>query len=187
MKIYTKTGDRGQTALIGGARVSKHHPRLEAYGTVDELNAHIGMVHDTCNDDTIKAELRAIQNNLFVLGSLLALEPDEKKHTYKMPKLPCMEEEDIQRLENWIDEHSKALPPLNGFILPGGHVVISHCHIARTVCRRAERNVIMLSTETKIDKIVIIYLNRLSDYLFTLARYFSMNNQVEELIWQPKR
>ena len=187
MKIYTKTGDKGETALIGGSRVSKCHPRLESYGSIDELNAFVGLLFDTCFNDLVRNQLKLIQNSLFSIGSNLALEPDETKHKYKISKLPSIKDSDISEIESWIDLLGEKLPPLNGFILPGGHIVVSYSHIVRTICRRAERNIVALASTSEIDELLIIYINRLSDYFFILARYFSFTNNVEEIIWQPKR
>lgn len=179
-KIYTKTGDKGQTGLIGGTKLSKGHIRIEAYGTVDELNAYIGLVADLVPDYI--TELRHIQDRLFVIGSMLACDPEKD---IKMT-IPEIKEEDISFLEKRIDEMEKELPEMKSFILPGGHLHVSHIHIARTVCRRAERAVVRLSeTDSKTSPLVTKYLNRLSDYLFVLARYTGMQLKVEEIKWYP--
>jgi len=177
-KIYTKTGDKGETSLIGGKRVPKYHQRIEAYGTVDELNSFIGLIRDQQVDDPEKKTLLEIQDRLFTIESILATDADNPNR-----KLPLISEPDILFLENEIDRMNKALPPLKNFILPGGHPANSYCHIARTVCRRAERITISLSVNYQVDELVIKYLNRLSDYLFVLARYLSKFFNVDETIW----
>jgi len=177
-KIYTKTGDKGLTGLIGGTKLSKSHIRIEAYGTVDELNSHIGLVSDLLDE---KDKLRQIQNKLFVIGSILACDPDKD---IKM-EIPSISEDDIVFLENGIDEMDKELPEMKSFILPGGHVNISQIHIARTVCRRAERiSVALTDTDNRTNPLIVKYLNRLSDYLFTLARFTALKLQVEEVKWK---
>src|ERR1017187_1433074 len=165
MKIYTKTGDKGQTSLIGGTRVSKHHIRIEAYGTVDELNSYIGLIRDQQIDEHSTKMLIEIQDRLFTIGSSLASDPEKSKM-----KIPDLKEEDIILLENEMDKMNKTLPEMRSFILPGGHTTVSFCHIARCVCRRAERLTIPLSENSFVSDIVIKYLNRLSDYLFMLSR-----------------
>lgn len=181
MKIYTKTGDAGQTALIGGTRVLKSHSRVSAYGTVDELNSWIGLLRDqpvlAANEKVI---ILQIQDRLFCMGSLLAADPDKSKM-----KLPELSIEDVVTLEVEIDRMDSLLPGLKNFILPGGHQSVSFCHLARCICRRAEREVVNLSTETMVDPLIIVYLNRLSDYLFTLARLWSMVAGAEEIPWKP--
>ena len=181
MKIYTKKGDTGTTQLIGGTRVSKHHIRIEAYGTVDELNSTIGMLADLMNADEQKDLLRIIQDRLFTLGSLLAADPEKNKM-----KLPQIKAADVEQLENAIDKMDATLPPMTHFILPGGHVAVSQAHIARCVCRRAERMITHLDEIEKVDALVIQYLNRLSDYLFTLSRFLSKQFNAEEIKWIPK-
>lgn len=178
MKIYTKTGDKGQTSLVGGKRVSKADLRIDAYGTVDELNSWIGLVADVSEAD-ITAKLRAIQNTLFNVGALLAVSPEkpvdlgfEISETY------------IFELEEWIDAMDKELEPLKQFILPGGHPNVSYCHLARTVCRRAERLCVALAQTSPVNDLLIKYLNRLSDLLFTLARYTALRLGVEEVQWK---
>lgn len=179
-KIYTKTGDTGETSLFGGKRLSKHHLRIDAYGTVDELNAHIGLVRDLTSVDGIKNQLFEIQNRLFVLGASLASDPE---HSTLVPDLRIG---DIEMLEQAIDEMEKGLEPLKNFILPGGHPVVSNCHIARCVCRRAERLCVALDQEEKVAPVILQYLNRLSDYLFVLSRFLAKSNGVEEILWKGR-
>ena len=179
MKVYTKKGDQGKTSLIGGKRVDKDHIRIEAYGTVDELNSHIGLVRDLLQEKHVDF-LISIQNNLFTLGSLLANESSKMK-------LPELSTKDVLALENEIDRLDKTLPPMRNFVLPGGHVTISTIHIARCVCRRAERKCITLQREVEISGIIIAYLNRLSDYLFVLARKATQDFKVKETPWIPKK
>ncbi len=182
MKIYTKTGDKGTTALYGGKRVSKADLRIDAYGTVDELNAHIGLLRDIADINADKEFLYNIQNKLFTLGSILASNPAKEK-----PKsIPDILEEDILTLENEIDDINKTIEPLKFFIIPGGHSSISHSHIARCVCRRTERICVALSQIEKVDDRILKYLNRLSDYLFTYSRKLAKFLNVEELKWQAK-
>lgn len=181
MKIYTKTGDTGQTALIGGTRVLKSHSRVSAYGTVDELNSWIGLLRDqSVLQAAEKSVILVIQDRLFIMGSLLAADPEKSRM-----KLPELSIDDVLILETEIDRMDAMLPQLRNFILPGGHQSVSFCHLARCICRRAEREVVSLSTETLLDPIIIIYLNRLSDFLFTLARYWSMVAGAEEIPWIP--
>ena len=177
MKIYTKKGDTGETSLIGGKRVKKSNVRLHAYGTVDELNSVVGLVRDSNKDLKIENQLLEIQDRLFVLGSHLASAPNSKM------KLPAIKIEDINNLEEYIDEMNDALPELKSFILPGGHLSVSFCHLARTVCRRAERWVIEISENENVDPLVIGYLNRLSDYFFMLCRKLSFDNNAKETLW----
>ncbi len=181
MKIYTKSGDQGSTALIGGKRVSKSHDKVEAYGTVDELNSFIGVVRDMLVNQDKQAVFQHIQEALFVIGSLLAAEVG-KKPSY----LPDLQETDVLQLELEIDKMQEAIPPMKFFILPGGHPDVSQCHVARAVGRRAERAVVRLSEKETVDPLIIIYLNRLSDYLFVLARYIGQAHQVEEIPWKPR-
>jgi len=181
MKIYTKTGDKGQTSLIGGTRVPKHHIRIEAYGTVDELNSWIGLIHDQSISPKTNETLSEIQDRLFTIGSSLASDPDKSKM-----KIPDLHELDIELLEKQIDEMNEVLPEMRFFILPGGHSTVSYCHIARCVCRRAERNVIHLSDHEYVNELVIKYLNRLSDYLFVLARFASQQLKVDEIAWKAR-
>lgn len=182
MKVYTKTGDKGTTALFGGTRVSKAHDRINAYGTVDELNSHIGLLRDQpCNEERHDV-LVEIQDRLFTLGSILATEPGNTK-----VKLPQLEEKDITFLEEEIDNMEQALEPMKNFILPGGHQSVSFCHIARCVCRRAERLVILLSEQAEVDTLIIKYLNRLSDYLFVLSRKMTAELKAPETPWIPRK
>lgn len=179
-KIYTKTGDKGQTALFGGKRVGKDDIRIEAYGTVDELNSFIGALIDSISSNDGIAYTNMIQEELFIIGSHLARDPDKVK--LKLPELPSS---GVDRLEKYIDEMDTELPDLKHFVLPGGNQSISWAHISRTVCRRAERRVVSLSSVEPVDPVIIIYLNRLSDYLFTLARYLAKQSKVEEKLWLP--
>ena len=181
MKIYTKTGDKGQTGLIGGNRVSKNDLRINAYGTVDELNAHVGLLRDLVEDEQVKLNLLEIQDRLFTAGSLLAV--GQKGTKMKLPKLY---KENINILESWIDSMDKSLPQMKTFVLPGGHVTVSTCHITRTVCRRAERLIVELSDEVEVSELVVAYFNRLSDYFFTLSRKLTMDLNAEETPWIPK-
>jgi cob(I)alamin adenosyltransferase len=181
MKIYTKTGDKGTTALFGGKRVSKADLRIETYGTVDELNSFLGLVRDQEVNHKRKDELIEIQDRLFTIGSVLATEPGNSK-----VKTPQLNEEDITFLEGKIDAMDKELPPMRSFVLPGGHASVSHCHVARTVCRRAERICIALHGNEAIDPLIIKYLNRLSDYLFVLSRKMAHELKVEESPWKPR-
>ncbi|MBS7563499.1 cob(I)yrinic acid a,c-diamide adenosyltransferase [Mucilaginibacter sp. Bleaf8] len=178
MKIYTKTGDQGLTSLIGGSRVPKYHLRIESYGTVDELNAHIGLIADQDIQPVYKDVLKQIQNRLFTIGAMLAAEPDKSKII-----IPDITEGDITLLEEQMDVMNTTLPELKHFILPGGSTAISFCHVARCVCRRAERLVVQLAQESDVDEKVIIYLNRLSDYLFVLARKVAHDQQIAENKW----
>jgi len=183
MKIYTKTGDAGKTSLIGGTKVLKSDLRIEAYGTVDELNSYIGLVSDFCNDHHAKDILKEIQDRLFTMGSELACDPDKKT---KMA-LPDLHESDVQLLEKEIDKMDEELPVMKNFILPGGLPAVSFIHIARCVCRRAERCCVRLKEDDETeDGLIIKYLNRLSDYLFTLARYTSLKNNAPEIIWKAR-
>jgi cob(I)alamin adenosyltransferase len=181
MKIYTKTGDKGKTSLIGGTKVSKADIRIETYGTVDELNAHIGLLADQPINQKRVDFLRNIQSNLFVIGSILALEENSKF------KIPTLIKEDVENLEKAIDEIDSQVPPLKNFILPGGHQSISFAQVARCVCRRAERLVVHLSENIQIDELVIQYLNRLSDYLFMLCRMMHVELNIDEIAWKPRQ
>jgi cob(I)alamin adenosyltransferase len=182
-KIYTKTGDKGSTSLIGGVRVPKSHIRIESYGTVDELNSFIGIVNDLCANEKISAWLREIQDRLFTLGSALATNPDKE---VKM-KLPDLHDGDVKWLEKRIDEMNEVLPEMRSFILPGGNLASSTCHVARCVCRRAERLCVhMHESNEYIPDLIIQYLNRLSDFLFVLARYISHINGAEEIPWRAR-
>jgi len=181
-KIYTKTGDKGITSLIGGTKVLKSDLRIEAYGTVDELNSYIGLCRDLLTDETGKKDLREIQDRLFTIGSSLACDPEKEP---KM-RIPDLKEEDVVLLEKEMDRMNELLPEMRNFILPGGHPIVSHLHIARCVCRRAERCCVRLQQESWEDSLIIKYLNRLSDYLFILARYTSLSLHNEEILWKPR-
>lgn len=180
-KVYTKTGDKGQTSLIGGTRVPKHHIRIETYGTVDELNSHIGLIRDQEINPVARQVLVEIQDRLFTIGSSLASDPEKSKM-----KIPDLKEEDIVFLEKEIDKMDETLPEMRSFVLPGGHTTVSFCHIARCVCRRAERLTIQLSESSFVDELVIKYLNRLSDYLFVLSRKLSQDLNAQEIPWKPR-
>ena len=183
LKIYTKTGDKGNTSLIGGTKVPKSHIRIESYGTVDELNSWVGVVMDHIADDTTKQTLKEIQDRLFTVGSSLACDPDKEP----MLKIPDLHESDVEFLEKEIDRMNEVLEPMRAFILPGGSAAISFAHVARCVCRRAERLCVgMQQDEMEIESLVIKYLNRLSDYLFVVARYAGHLLQVEEIKWKPR-
>ena len=179
MKVYTKKGDKGKTQLLGGSMVDKDHAKLECYGTIDELNSFIGNVYDQELNSFHKEILQKIQNQLFNLGSNISFDGEKNKK-----KLPNIKIENIQMLENRIDKMEENLPNLKSFILPSGHPTASKCHIARTVCRRAERNLVRLSKTTKIDMLHLQYLNRLSDYLFVLSRAILKDNGGTEIEWQ---
>ena len=181
MKIYTKTGDKGLTSLIGGTRVPKSSLRIECYGTVDELNSHIGLVRDQEVNAARRPLLKEIQDRLFTIGSALAADPDKSKM-----KLPDLHAADVTLLEDEMDRLNLDLPELRAFILPGGHPAVSHAHVARCVCRRAERIVIHLSEDSFVAELVMVYLNRLSDYLFMLSRAMAHDLGVEEVTWQAR-
>lgn len=180
MKIYTKKGDKGETSLLGGTRVAKSHVRIESYGTVDELNSWIGLIRDQQIDSHTKKLLVHIQDRLFTIGSHLASDP-----TKSGIKIPDIKEEDVVTLEKEIDKMNESLPEMKNFVLPGGHTAVSYCHIARCVCRRAERCTVNLAAQEKVEDIIIKYLNRLSDYLFVLSRKFSHDQKAEEIAWRP--
>ena len=183
MKIYTKTGDKGTTSLIGGTKVPKSHLRIEAYGTVDELNSYVGLCKDLLTDEQGKKILLEVQDRLFTIGSSLACDPAKEP---KM-RLPDLNESDVELLEKEIDRMNATIPPMKNFILPGGHVILSQLHIARCVCRRAERCCVRLEIEKEeVENIIIKYLNRLSDYLFVLSRYAGHLMNVEEIPWKPR-
>jgi len=183
LKIYTKTGDLGTTSLIGGTKVSKSNMRIETYGTIDELNSYIGLVNDNCNDDHSKNILKEIQDRLFTIGSSLACDPDKEQ---KM-KIPDLKETDVELLEKEMDKMNESLPEMKFFILPGGHVAISTTHVARCICRRAERWCVnMQEHKLFVEPLIIKYLNRLSDYLFVLARYIGHLLKVSENTWRPR-
>ncbi|MDO4729136.1 MAG: cob(I)yrinic acid a,c-diamide adenosyltransferase [Bacteroidota bacterium] len=189
MKLYTKTGDKGTTSLFGGTRVPKHHLRIESYGTLDELNSYIGLLRDQEIPAEHKSFLLEIQDRLFVIGAILATPVDKEVLKNGKQRLDIMRisEEDIVVLEQKIDVLDASLPQMTHFILPGGHTVVSYCHIARCVCRRAERLVSALSENEDIDQLVLKYLNRLSDYLFVLARKLSVELNAEEIKWIPRK
>ena len=180
MKIYTKTGDKGTTSLVGGKRISKTHPRVEAYGTIDELIAHIGLLRDIYISESDAIKLLEIQDRLMVCSAILANDLDNEDL-----KLPEMKPEDTIYLEKEIDGIERNLKPLTSFLLPGGHVAVSYCHIARNVCRRAERDVLRITDPVKNIDLVLKYLNRLSDYLFVLSRKIANDLGVEEITWKP--
>ena len=182
MKIYTKTGDNGETSLFGGKRVKKYHVSIQAYGTVDELNSWIGLLKDSLQTSN-EISFGNVQDNLFVIGSHLASGEDEKL----ISKLPSLTDSAIKELENAIDSMQKNLPEMKNFILPGGHVLSSYCHIARCVCRRAERLTIEISEQIHVNPKIVQYLNRLSDYLFVLSRKILSDLEVPEQPWIPKK
>jgi cob(I)alamin adenosyltransferase len=181
MKIYTKTGDEGTTSLFGGKRVSKADLRIDAYGTIDELNSWIGVMRDQPVNQSRLELLAEIQDRLFTIGSILATEPDNKK-----VKIPALVETDTELLEKQMDVMDAQLPAMRHFVLPGGHSSVSFGHVARTVCRRAERLVIALNQIEKVDPLVIKYLNRLSDFLFMLCRSMAFELKAPETPWQPR-
>jgi len=183
MKIYTKTGDKGTTSLIGGTKVSKSHLRIEAYGTVDELNSCIGLCRDLLKHKKSRRLLLEIQDRLFTIGSSLACDPEKEM---KM-KIPDLQEADVALLEKEIDKMNEILPAMKNFILPGGHVSVSSIHVARCICRRAERCCVKLEAEGYgFDPIIIKYLNRLSDFLFVLARYIGYKLKSKEIPWKAR-
>lgn len=181
MKVYTKKGDKGTTQLIGGTRVPKNSLRIEAYGTIDELNSYIGLIRDQEIDQKYVKQLIETQDRLFTLGSLLAADPGNSKM-----KLPELAEVDINNIESWIDEMDEELEPMTSFVLPGGHTTVSYTHIARCVCRRGERIITELSASEEVSPIVLSYVNRLSDYLFVLGRKLTKDLNAEEQPWKPR-
>lgn len=181
MKIYTKTGDKGETSLVSGERVAKDHLRIEAYGTVDELNAQLGLMQDQAQNKDFEAQLKSVQNILFTIGSHLAA---TKKNKLSLPELS---ESDIESLEQAMDRMNESLESLRNFVLPGGDTASSQAHVARTVCRRAERRVVSLMEVEQIETIILRYLNRLSDFLFTLARYYTWAHKGNETLWKPAK
>ncbi len=189
MKIYTKTGDKGTTALFGGTRVPKHHLRIESYGTVDELNSYIGLIRDQNTDNSLKKTLTKIQSDLFTLGAMLATPPEKEtlKNGKERLNINKIADNSIQFLEDEIDSMNESLPQMTHFILPGGHQTVSFCHIARCVCRRAERLSVALNEEEHINTTILMYLNRLSDYLFVLARKLTQDLKAEEIKWIPEK
>jgi len=182
MKIYTKKGDKGSTSLIGGTRVPKNHIKIEAYGTIDELNSWLGVIKDLSAQNYYKQFIETIQNQLFNIGSLLA----EDKQKSKM-LLPDIDENVITYMENNIDQLDSILPPLKNFVLPGGYLANSYAHVARCVCRRAERNVVELSQLEEVNPTILSFLNRLSDWLFVYSRYLSYANNSPESLWKPNQ
>ena len=188
MKIYTKTGDKGTTALFGGTRVNKHHLRINSYGTIDELNSHIGLIRDQNINQHYKEVLQNIQNHLFTIGAILATDPEKVilKNGKERLAIPKITQTDIEALETEIDQMNLELPAMTHFVLPGGHQTVSFCHIARCVCRRAERLAVELHHEAPFLPEALSYLNRLSDYLFVLARKLSKDLQAEEVKWIPR-
>lgn len=183
MKIYTKTGDKATTALFTGKRVPKHHIRIESYGTIDELNSYLGLIRDQEIPAFYKDFLAQLQHQLFTLGAILATEPTKDNRL----KIPRISTEDIAVLEKEMDRMNEELPEMTHFILPGGHTTVSYCHIARTVCRRAERMISYLNDEQTVPETVLAYVNRLSDYLFVLARMLSKELKAEEVKWIPTK
>tara|TARA_B100001057_G_scaffold454008_1_gene499408 strand:+ start:670 stop:1218 length:549 start_codon:yes stop_codon:yes gene_type:complete len=181
MKIYTKKGDKGTTQLIGGKRVSKNNSRIEAYGTIDELNSYIGLVRDQDIDKQSFDMLVKTQDRLFTVGALLANDGESNKM-----KLPLIDEKDIHLLEKEIDKMNKDLSEMKSFILPGGHTTVSYCHIARCICRRAERLVVDLPETILQFDLILKYLNRLSDYLFVLSRFLTKKLNAKEIPWTPR-
>lgn len=186
MKIYTKTGDKGETSLYGGTRVKKSNIRIEAYGTVDELNSYLGLIRDQMTDPSLIKDLITIQNKLFTMGAMLATPEDKEKlkNGTERLKIEKIQKNEIEFLEHRMDEMNSLLQPMTHFILPGGHPSVSFCHVARCVCRRAERITVELADQEAINPEILIYLNRLSDYLFVLARKLSLDNDVEEIPWK---
>lgn len=180
MKIYTKTGDKGETSIFGGKRLPKDNIRIEAYGTVDEVNSYLGLIRDHLTVADTRELLKQIQDRLFTIGSNLASDPNKALTT------PDIFPEDLETLEQTMDKMNEHLPPLKNFILPGGHPLVSYCHIARCVCRRAERRVVSLAQQEKVDQIIIQYLNRLSDYLFVLSRKIAQDLEVAEVVWKAR-
>lgn len=180
-KVYTKTGDKGTTGLFGGKRLPKNDLRIEAYGTVDELNAYVGLVRDVAENQEIRALLKNIQDRLFTIGSSLASDPTKKMKT------PDLHASDIEVLEKAIDQMETELPMLKNFILPGGHTTVSFCHLARVVCRRAERLTVALNEAEGVEDVILMYLNRLSDYLFVLSRKLTKDLGAEEVAWNPRK
>ncbi|MCW3073582.1 MAG: cob(I)yrinic acid a c-diamide adenosyltransferase [Flaviaesturariibacter sp.] len=183
MKIYTKTGDKGTTSLIGGTKVSKSHIRIESYGTVDELNSWVGVIIDHITDTHSRQTLKEVQDRLFTIGSSLACDPEKEPKL----KIPDLHESDVEALEKEIDRMNETLEPMRAFILPGGAPAVSFAHVARCVCRRAERLcVAMQADDMEVESLVLKYLNRLSDYLFVVARYITHLQGGEEVKWVPR-
>jgi cob(I)alamin adenosyltransferase len=188
MKLYTKTGDGGMTSLFGGTRVPKHHIRIQSYGTVDELNSWVGVLRDQDIGLEHRERLVQIQDRLFVVGAMLALDPEksEGNSSKKRMQIPEIKDKDTLALEEEIDRLDNSLPPMTHFILPGGHPAVSFCHVARTVCRRAERMTTLLSEQSPVNQELMAYLNRLSDYFFVLSRKLAQENGAIEEKWIPK-
>ncbi|QQR85543.1 MAG: cob(I)yrinic acid a,c-diamide adenosyltransferase [Flavobacteriales bacterium] len=182
MKIYTRTGDKGQTSLLGGTRVPKDHVRIEAYGTIDELNSHLGMLRDLLNGRQHELII-GIQQNLFSIGSRLASASEQEADKFKVPHV---EDADIMAMEGAMDDMDRELPEMRNFILPGGHVAVSQAHICRTVCRRAERLVVRIAEQEQLPEVIVRYLNRLSDLLFVLARWSGHTLNAPEIPWKPR-
>lgn len=182
MKIYTKTGDQGETGLFGGQRVRKDHARIEAYGTLDELNAFVGLLRDDVEAAAVRDLLFDVQNRLFSMGAYLATPPKEGK----MPPVLSLDQADLDQLETTMDTMDAQLEPLRNFILPGGHRQVSYAHLARTICRRAERQCVSLQEQIDIHPFLLQYLNRLSDYFFVLARYLAKTLGVNEIEWKAR-
>ena len=182
MKIYTKSGDKGKTSLIGGKQLDKDHLRIEAYGTIDELNSCLGLVRDRNVLVQQQSLLAHIQSYLFTIGSHLAFDPSSSS---SFP-IPALDPKAVTQLEKAIDRMQDELPVLKQFVLPGGHPLVSSCHVARTICRRAERRVVTLSKKVEIDAEILVFLNRLSDYLFVLARATGKELDVAERLWEPR-
>lgn len=181
-KIYTKTGDLGSTSLIGGTRLRKDHEKIEAYGTLDELNAWIGVLADAKENSSRIEVLREIQDRLFTIGAELASEAEQNKR-----KLPDLLEADVTFLEAEMDTMNEKIPTLRAFVLPGGHTIVSFAHVARTICRRAERQVVRLSSLEPVNPLIIVYLNRLSDYLFIVSRKITQEQNSPEIAWKPRQ
>jgi|YNPMSStandDraft_1061717.scaffolds.fasta_scaffold00302_7 cob(I)alamin adenosyltransferase len=181
MKIYTRKGDNCETKLVGGVTVPKNHIRLDAYGTIDELIAHLALLHDFLEYDDIKLWLTNIQDKLMIAAALIASDGSTQV------SLPSINQNDVLWLENTIDEMDKCLVSLNNFILPGGDVCVSQAHICRTICRRAERHIVSVHKKYRVEPILLLYFNRLSDFLFVLARFIAKRKNVEEKIWNPKK
>jgi cob(I)alamin adenosyltransferase len=179
-RIYTKTGDTGETGLFGGSRVLKSHIRVDAYGTVDELNAFIGLLHDSLTEEPVRELLRQVQHRLFSIGAALASDP-------VLPMPADLRAADIQILEDAMDTMDDQLPELKNFILPGGFPTVSLCHVCRTVCRRAERLTVALHEHEPVEGLILQYLNRLSDYFFILARYLGHRAGASEIVWVPRK
>jgi cob(I)alamin adenosyltransferase len=183
IKIYTKTGDSGETSLIGGTKISKSNIRIDCYGTIDELNSYIGLCNDLFTHEQSNIALKEIQDRLFTIGSALACDPDKEP----LMRLPDLVKDDVTFLEKEIDSMMEQLPAMKFFILPGGHATVSHLHVARCVCRRAERLCVQMQQQNLfIDSLIIIYINRLSDYLFTLSRYAAQLLKAPEVNWVPR-